>query len=545
MTSIFLIYLPPFVAVFAMAVLARRVRQPKLDVLTEFLASRWMPIVAGIITALLVWFTWGSLHQGGASHDERAYLLQARIFALGKWAATSPPIPEFFEQFHVLVTPALAAKYPPGHSLLLTPGVFLGLPGLMPIVLSAIAGGLVFALARQVTDPWVALLAWLFWVTSGENLRWRASYYSEVTTSVTVLLAWWSLLHWRLTSRPSFLLLLAAATGWGAITRPLTMLAFALPIGVIVFIDVARKRAWRDLLAPALVAVAILALLPIWSRGTTGHVSPSPLGVYTKDYMPWDKVGFGLDSTPPVRALPPDLQRVADEFITRHRDYTIQSLPGDLTARSLSVMRGTWNGWRLGLIPFVLLGIIVMPAAIAFATGSALLLVLAYGVYAHPPEWTLYYMEALPVLAVLTALGIWYAIGFTFRHSGSAKASLAIGHAELAVLGLVALSFTRVPNDVRTAKTVVSNTTIEQRLFSEAVGKLPGEKKLVFVRYAPKFVGHFSLVQNEPDLDSAVSWIVYDRGDENELLMRIAPERRVYVFDQRQRSFTEISRVTP
>ena len=538
-------YLPPFVAVFAMAVLARRVHAPKLDVLTGWLSSRWMPIAAGVVTALVVWFTWGSLHHAGASHDERAYLLQAGIFALGKWAAAAPPIPEFFEQLHVIVTPVLAAKYPPGHSLLLTPGILLGLPGLMPLVLSGISGALVFSLARRVTNPWVALLAWLFWTTSGENLRWRASYYSEVTTSVTVLLAWWSFLNWRLASRRSFLLLLAATTAWGAITRPLTMLAFALPIGVVASYDIARKRSWRDLAAAVVVAVAVLAILPVWSRATTGSWSESPLGVYAGDYMPWDKMGFGLDSTPPARTLPPDLARVADDFIVRHREYTIRSLPGTLAARALAVLKGTWSDWRLALLPFALLGVFGMPASLAFATGSALLLGLAYGVYAHPPVWTVYYLEALPVLAVLTALGIWRAIEFTLRHSGTAKDSLVPGHAALAALGLVVLSFTRLPNDVRAARTVVSNTTIEQRLFREAVDKLPGERKLVFVRYTPRFIGHFSLVQNEPDLNSAPSWIVYDRGEENEALMRVAPERRVYLFDQRQRSFTEIQRVTP
>jgi hypothetical protein len=187
----------------------------------------------------------------------------------------------------------------------------------------------------------------------------------------------------------------------------------------------------------------------------------------------------------------------------------------------------------------------VMPLPVAFAVGSAFLLVLAYGVYAHPAEWTVYYVEALPVLAVLTALGIWRAIEFTLRHSGSPKDSLVPGHGALAALGLVALSFTRMPNDVRATRTIVSNTTIEQRLFREAVDRLPGERKLVFVRYAPKFVGHFSLVQNEPDLEAATSWIVYDRGEENKALMLLAPERRVYLFDQRQRSFTEIPRVTP
>src|SRR3954447_3871289 len=64
-----------------------------------------------------VWYVWGSLHQLPRYHDEAAYLLQAQIFAAGKWTAPAPPIPEFFEQAHTLVTPVRAAKYPPGTAL--------------------------------------------------------------------------------------------------------------------------------------------------------------------------------------------------------------------------------------------------------------------------------------------------------------------------------------------------------------------------------------------------------------------------------------------
>ncbi len=72
---------------------------------------------------------WGSFHEPGVAHDERAYLLQAEIFARGHWTAPSPPIAAFFEQMHVFIEPAVFAKYPPAHALTLVPGMWLGLPG--------------------------------------------------------------------------------------------------------------------------------------------------------------------------------------------------------------------------------------------------------------------------------------------------------------------------------------------------------------------------------------------------------------------------------
>src|SRR5262252_7196719 len=117
-----------------------------MEPLNRFLRLRWAPCLFGIATAVEIAVVWGSLSAVPTVHDEAAYLLQARIFASGHWTAPAPPLPEFFEQYHVLVTPVLAGKYPPGHSLVLVPGIWLGAPGLMPIVLAGLAGGFVFLL---------------------------------------------------------------------------------------------------------------------------------------------------------------------------------------------------------------------------------------------------------------------------------------------------------------------------------------------------------------------------------------------------------------
>src|ERR1700722_6449061 len=125
------------------------------------LDSRWAPVVAGIITGALVWWVAGSLTRPPVIHDEAAYLLQAGIFARGRWTLPAPPLPAFFEQFHVLVTPVIAAKYPPGQALVLVPGVWLGVPELVPVLLSGLTGALIFVLARRVAGRWVGLLTWL------------------------------------------------------------------------------------------------------------------------------------------------------------------------------------------------------------------------------------------------------------------------------------------------------------------------------------------------------------------------------------------------
>ena len=130
-------------------------------------------------------------------HDEMAYLLQAEIFARGRWALASPPMPEFWEQPHVLVVPMLAAKYFPGHSLVLAVGALLGWPPLMPLVLQATSAVLLFVLGRRLANGGVALLAWVIWLTTPMVLYLGPSYFSEGTTTVCWLAGWFTLLRWR------------------------------------------------------------------------------------------------------------------------------------------------------------------------------------------------------------------------------------------------------------------------------------------------------------------------------------------------------------
>src|SRR4051794_41794552 len=108
-------------------------------------------------------FAWRSFGEPGIVHDERAYLLQAEIFARGHWTAPPPPVAAFFEQMHVFVEPAVFAKYPPAHAMMLVPGIWLGMPGLMPALMAAVAGAPTFWVARRGWDPWAPPPAGVLW----------------------------------------------------------------------------------------------------------------------------------------------------------------------------------------------------------------------------------------------------------------------------------------------------------------------------------------------------------------------------------------------
>jgi hypothetical protein len=142
------------VLVLVCVLLAKQSRGVDLAAVERFGTARYVPLVLATVNALLVcWMLGFELSPVPQIQDEAAYLLQAGIFARGRWTEIARPLPEFFAQLHVFTTPILASKYPPGASLFLTPFVWIGLPALGPMVLAGAADGHGHPLARSAVLP--------------------------------------------------------------------------------------------------------------------------------------------------------------------------------------------------------------------------------------------------------------------------------------------------------------------------------------------------------------------------------------------------------
>jgi hypothetical protein len=505
--------------------------------------SRFTPAAIGIATMVVIWYVWGSLHQVAVVHDEASYLLQAETFARGRWAMPSPPLPAFFEQFHVFVTPAFASKYPPGHGILLVPGIWLGMPGLVPLILNGLAAALLFMLVRRVTNGWIGLLTVILWLPISTNLSFRPSYFSETTSSALWLLGWWALLEWRATGRERWLGVIVACVSWMAITRPLTAVAFAIPVGLVVLWRVARARRWRPVVRPALLGIAILSLIPVWSARTTGSWRETPYALYSKMYFPFDAMGFGLDTTPPERPLPPDMKLLVKAFGPGHAWHTVRHLPGILFVRWRMIFINAFPGARLPLALFVLVSIIVLPAAGWFAVAASVLLTLCYLSFAHAAVWDVYYLEITPLFPFLAACGIWatwLALGRRGTDGRRLLARATTPEAALAGAILSALLLVPARADVVHARREQAMRRAYQSSFRNAVQHLPEAHTVVFIRYAPWHPIHTSLIANQADLPNARTWYVYDRGSENAALLAVAPGRTPYLFDEQSQTLARL-----
>ncbi|MFL5384291.1 MAG: glycosyltransferase family 39 protein [Longimicrobiaceae bacterium] len=537
-------YVPLLAGLLIVAwVLAWRARPGMQPAVERWLRGRAAPAVFGVLPALAAAWVWGGVRVVPVFHDEASYLLQARIFASGRWASPPPPVPEFFEQFHVLVTPVVTSKYPPGHALLMAPGAAIGLPGLVPLLLAGLAGMLLYLLARRAAGVWIAFLAWLLWMAAPANLAWRASYLSENTSSAACLLALWLWVRWRDTGAARWLAATAVAVGWCAITRPLTALLFALPLGALTLAEVVRRRRWRSLAAGLAAGVATLAIIPLWSARTTGDWRVSPWEAYTRAYMDYDRLGFGLQMRPPTRMLPPDVAQVNRGYQKGHRGHVAGQLPAIALSRAGELAKAValWHALELPTVPEVAYAAMVVlvvamawgaaagPPGARFAGATVAAMFLGYLVYAHPPAWTLYYVELYPGLAFLAAVGLLRMLGMAARalkrqdvpRWTSRAALLAAGVAAIAAVGNAAVA----RDDARTRQRA-------PRAFAAAMRRVPDPRALVFVRYAPRHSPHQSLVQNGPDVARARLALAYDRGADDARLIRAMPGRSVYLYDE-------------
>ena len=271
-------------------------------------------------------------------------------------------------------------------------------------------------------------------------------------------------------------------------------------------------------------------ILPLWSARTTGDASTTPLALYTKQYLPFDVPGFSLSAALPERALPPEMER------TRHFLRDIKSTQIETSVwraallRTAAIFLDLFSGTRLPFVLTCLAGMIIVRGVARWALASSLLLVVAHLAQAHTADWTVYYLEATPALAFASAVGA-AALWRRVQPQGVPCWTEVIIALAL-LIGVVQETF-----KARSARARLAQRTTE---FQQFVRTLPRSPNIVFVRYAMNRNMHLALVANDGMLESAPSWIVHDRGVDNQRLVALAPGRTAYLFDEAAGEFREL-----
>ena len=250
-------------------------------------------VVVGLLAA--AYFVFTAVHQGRdlfpKTHDDQSYLLQMRMLAGGRLWMPQHELADFFDTFYVLVRPKYASFYFPGAALLYVPTIWLGLPTwLMPAAVAGAVVGLVYRLTCELLDGAAALLAAVV-LTS---LSWFRVYSVLLTSHEPMLLLgllmMWAWLRYRRGRRPGWLLAVGAFAGWGAVTRPVDALCFAVPIGVALLLDLTRQPRGdgrnSEPAIPAAPAAPATRETPAPSRPPRRAAPSAPLGAVRRLFGP-------------------------------------------------------------------------------------------------------------------------------------------------------------------------------------------------------------------------------------------------------------------
>ena len=217
---------------------------------------------------------------GGVPHldDSAAALWQARVFASGRIRLPLPENPEFFRIFGVLSANEhlghQVGMYPPGWSVLMLPGVLLGVAWLATPLLG---GALVIAVARVAAELYgerTGRIAGMLALSSPMISGLSATMLSHVPTALFLTLALLAVM--RLTASGRLRHGAAAGAAWSAafLCRPLT----ALVVGCVLALWPlahwrAALRAWKAILLALLFAGAGAGTLAAWQEISTGAAS--------------------------------------------------------------------------------------------------------------------------------------------------------------------------------------------------------------------------------------------------------------------------------
>jgi hypothetical protein len=386
----------------------------------------FLAVMAGLSVLSAALFSYFVLDHLPRIQDEVAMHFQAKILASGRLYAPAPELIDFFDcEFVVADGPRWYGKYFAGSSLLMVPGMWLGVPWLISPILSGVAVLLVYAIGRSLFNEGVARVAALLMLIS----PFRISLFSMmmahpacmVALGVFTLAVIRVIQHLsgfqlpgsdsRFTTGDGRLPITAvkqhrnADLGWAATAgaalgfavhcRPLTAAA----IGAVLGLAAMWFMPWRQLRWKTVAAFALpLGVFAVLFLGYNHALTGDPLLTPFNRFSPGDRLGFGPDVGIEY-AKPYDRGHSWHKAVFMNTYFNIDALGTNLLGwgqvalllLAWPVVRSRWPG-RARLLAAVI--------------GA---LVFAYFFYHAPSVFAgqaRYWSEAMPMMILLVALAL-------------------------------------------------------------------------------------------------------------------------------------------
>jgi len=324
-------------------------------------------------------------------HDEFSYTVMADTFSQGRLAGSKPPLPEFFDSFHVLVRPVYASKYFPAQGLFLALGQ--RITGHQAIGLwfsSALAcAATVWMLEAWIGPGWSFLGGVLMALQYGIFSYWSQSYWGGMTAALGGALLFgalrrlWDRFSWQ--NSIWFVLGLVILAN----SRPLEGTLVALPASIFLLRQLWCSHRWREagfwsnFLLPCFTVLAIGAFSTgAYNRAITGSVLKAPYMLHEQQYQESPPLIF-MSMRPKLTYTSTWLQYYYE--VKENRLYASQRIPAvwiDAVGRKL----GTWWAFYCGVllsVPLVLPGILKRNTRYFQIALLALMIPLALGTDQH------------------------------------------------------------------------------------------------------------------------------------------------------------------
>jgi 4-amino-4-deoxy-L-arabinose transferase-like glycosyltransferase len=410
--------------------------------------------------------------------------------------AYPPQIAPFFDTFNIIVDRVYAPMYFPGTALALAPAVWLDLPTwLMPLFICAGCAVMLYLVSMEYFGPVRALIAVVVLLSLTQFRAVSTMAMSQPPLLLAELLLLWGWLRFAAGGRIGWAILIGAAAGYAAITRPLDAACVAVPIGAAILVRLWRRP--RLLAATAalliLAAAPFLALQIVQNIGVTGSWRQFPESYYNRENFPASPMGFHTidPANIPRLTCPPKQQWLDDWILPVFQAHQLSNLP--------------WEWWPTRLrqtigdtLPDPALLILLAPAALGLSdprrrviAAWVALFLIGYALYAFYLD---HYLVALMPASILLLLIGWEVIANAWPSQRQAiDLVLMLSLPAIAIGAMLDLNgYTASP----------PQAFVYQRAANIALRRLPRSPAVVLFRFNPRL----SYYHDEPVFNDDAAW---------------------------------------
>ncbi|MBL8851173.1 MAG: glycosyltransferase family 39 protein [Planctomycetaceae bacterium] len=472
-----------------------------------------------------------------AYHDEFSYLLQAKTFLAGRLSYPSfEPLPELFDQMHVLNEGRFASRYFPGTGLWLAPFVALGHPYWGPWLAGALATFCVYWIGWEIGGRRAATVAGLLSALSPGLALFSNLLLAHHPTLVGLTFFIWMYLRAQRTGCIRDHALGAVGLTFAMLCRPMTAFGVGLPFGAWLLWQLLRPPSsggnevaatWRQRAAIVIAWGAPLLCglggMLYYNQAITGDWRVSPYQLYTDTYTPRHVFGFH-NVTRGEQHLGP---KVLENY-----DQWAEDLTPALAARNVGRRMVASLRWTLGIVPIVGTVLILLLSPASWNRGVVLIASAVVSLHAvHVPYWFEgimgwhYVFESAPLwlLLVGAAMRNWHLTGMRSRWWGGLLLTAAAVNLVMVPLLWPGRLWTGV------GETAFSRSRYGA-FFAAAEQAANGKPTIVFVEADPAD-RHIDYVINDPSLDGPLLIARY-RPERMQLdeIRALFPDRQAFLF---------------